>query len=171
MLHPWCLLRFRTNSRKPLRTYDDLLNPEVTQVLDLTHGRAITLPAVDYTGVAASIVDENSQASASTVPTVARIIVGAKNYRSNALPVTMELEQDSFESLTDILSAIFSTSIARGVGADLVNGNGTTAPQGIITGAVSGATSAAASIAGSDLEALYFSVDRASSFPSPVAAG
>jgi HK97 family phage major capsid protein len=73
----------------------------------------------------------------------------------------MEIEQDAFENIQEMLSEIFSVAIARGVGADLVNGNGTTAPQGIVTGGTAGPISAAATLAGDDIESLYFSVDKA----------
>jgi HK97 family phage major capsid protein len=71
------------------------------------------------------------------------VVLAGYNYRSTNVPVSMELESDAFENMQDMLSDVFSVAIARGVGAALVNGNGTTAPQGIVTGATAGPTSAA----------------------------
>jgi HK97 family phage major capsid protein len=62
----------------------------------------------------------------------------------------------------DLLSQAFSVGLARGIGADLVNGNGSTAPQGILTAAAdSGVTSAGAAFTKGELQDIYFSVNRA----------
>jgi predicted phage gp36 major capsid-like protein len=57
----------------------------------------------------------------------------------------------------------FSVGIARGAGADLVNGNGTTAPQGLLTAAAnSGVTTQASGvISATDVNDTYFSLNRA----------
>jgi HK97 family phage major capsid protein len=53
-------------------------------------------------------------------------------------------------------------AIARGAGADLVNGDGSTGPQGILTGAVdSGVTTAAAGLLSlDDFVNIFFSVNK-----------
>lgn len=148
------------------KQYDAMLDENVVRIIESQDGnmRPHPLPAVDYTSVSASIVSESTQATASTVPTAAQIMLSKPsfNYRGNALPITLEMAQDSYEDVTEILSQVFGISIARGVGADLVNGDGVNAPQGILTAASLGATSAAAGvIAATDLEAVYKSLNRA----------
>ncbi|MGC2745071.1 MAG: phage major capsid protein, partial [Candidatus Angelobacter sp.] len=115
--------------------------------------------------VKAAIVSESSQTTPSTIPTVAITNVSKPSYtyRSLNMPVSIELMQDSFELVQTILGQVFGVSMARGVGADLINGNGTSAPQGLLTAAALGATSATSgTVVSSDVEALYFSLNRIS---------
>lgn len=142
--------------------YDDLFNPDNVRVIRTQNGRALSLPSIDLSTISAAIVTQNSQQSPVANPTVATNALGGYTYKTNPIAVTMELEQDSFESTMQVLTTAFGIGIARGAGADLINGNGTTAPHGLLNVAAdSGVTSASAAFSADELREIYMSVNRA----------
>jgi HK97 family phage major capsid protein len=151
--------------RQQMLQYNGIFDSSAVSFVDRENGLPWNVPAVDYTGVSAAIVTENTQTTPSTIPTVALTTVSkpSYNYRSLNMPVSIELVQDSFELVQAILGQVFAVSLARGVGADLINGNGTSAPQGLLTAATLGATSASSGVViSTDIENCYFSLNRIS---------
>jgi HK97 family phage major capsid protein len=156
---------FSTIIRQQMKQYDGIFDSSAVSFVDRDHGRPFPVPAVDYTGVSAAIVAESGQTTPSTIPTVAITNVSKPSYtyRSLNMPVSIELMQDSFELVQTILGQVFGVAMARGVGADLINGNGTTAPQGLLTAASLGATSAVSGVVSAvDIESVYYSLNRIS---------
>jgi HK97 family phage major capsid protein len=156
---------FSTILRQQMLQYDGIFDSSAVTFIDREHGLPFTVPAVDFTGVKAAITTESAQTTPSTIPTVALTTVSKPSYtyRSLNMPVSIELVQDSFELVQTILGQVFAVSMARGVGADLIGGNGTSAPQGILTAATLGATSASSGVVVAvDIESVYFSLNRIS---------
>jgi HK97 family phage major capsid protein len=156
---------FSTIVRQQMRQYDGIFDSSVVTFIDRDHGNSIGIPAIDYTSVSAAIVTESTQTTPSTIPTVALTTVSKPSYtyRSLNMPVSIELVQDSFELVQAILGQVFGVALSRGVGADLINGNGTSAPQGLLTAASLGATSAVSGVVSAvDIESVYFSLNRIS---------
>jgi HK97 family phage major capsid protein len=156
---------FSTIIRQQMKQYDGIFDSSVVSFVDREHGRPLPVPAVDYTSVSAAIVAESGQTTPSTIPTVAITNVSKPSYtyRSLNMPVSIELMQDSFELVQVILGQVFGVAMARGVGADLINGNGTSAPQGLLTAASLGATSAVSGVVSAvDIESVYYSLNRIS---------
>jgi HK97 family phage major capsid protein len=143
--------------------FDDLMNPENVRVIPTKDGRSLSLPSIDLISITSAIVSQNTQQLPVANPAVATNTFGGYSFKTNPVAVTMELEQDSFEATMQILSAAFGVGLARGIGASLVNGNGTTAPTGLLTAATdSTITTAAAGVIGAtDIEQIFFSVNRA----------
>jgi HK97 family phage major capsid protein len=144
--------------------YSDLLNENNIRLIRTKTGSPMTVPGYDLSSISSSIVGQGVDNPPSGNPmTITRNILSGFTYKTTPIVATIEIEQDSFESIWSILSQAFAVGIARGAGADLVNGNGTTAPQGILTAAAnSGVTSAASGTwSGIDLAAVYASVNRA----------
>jgi HK97 family phage major capsid protein len=143
--------------------YDDLMNPDNVRVIPTENGHTLSLPSIDLSTITSTIVSQNTQQAPVANPTAASNNFGGFSYRTNPCAVTMELEMDSFESTMQILMAAFGVGLARGIGADLVNGSGSGAPMGLLTAATdSGITTAAAGgISSTDIESIYFSVNRA----------
>lgn len=144
--------------------YSDLLNESNVRLLRTGTGSPLTVPGFDLSSISSSIVGQGTDNPPSGAPPViTRNILNGFTYKTVPIVATLEIEQDSFESVWSILSQAFAVGIARGAGADLVNGNGTTAPQGILTAAAnSGVTSTVSGVwSGTDLAAVYASVNRA----------
>jgi len=143
--------------------YDDLMNPENVRVIPTENGHTLNLPSIDLSTITSAIVNQNTQQAPVANPTVASNSFGGFSYKTNPLAVTLELEADSFESTMTILSEAFGIGLARGIGADLVNGSGSGAPMGLVTAAANSSitTAAAGVISATDIESIFFSVNRA----------
>ena len=144
--------------------YSDLLNENNIRLIRTKTGSPMTVPGYDLSVISSSIVGQGIDNPPSGGPmAITHNVLTGFTYKTTPIVATLEIEQDSFESIWSILSQAFSVAIARGCGSDLVNGNGTTAPQGILTAAAnSGVTSSTSGTwSGIDLAAVYGSVNRA----------
>jgi len=123
--------------------------------------KPFTVPAWDLSSFAAVKISEGSQQTGQTPPALAGAILNGYKYKCS-LPASYELEEDSYPVLMAQMKNAFSVGIARGVGADLVNGNGSTGPAGLATGAaVSGITTAAhGQLSLGDFTKIFFAVNR-----------
>jgi HK97 family phage major capsid protein len=144
--------------------YTELMDENNVNLIETEDGRAMTLPEIDLSTISCAIVGQAVDAPPVANPTISGLTLKGFSYRTNPIASTFELVQDSFEAITDILTQAFSVALARGIGADLVNGAGAgTAPQGLLTAAAnSGVTSAVSGVwSGIDLAAVYASLNRA----------
>ncbi len=144
--------------------YTELMNRDNVSLIESDKALPLTLPEIDLSTISSAIVAQGVDAPPVANPTISGMTLKGFSYRTNPIASTFELEQDSFESITDILTKAFSVGLARGIGADLVNGAGAgTAPQGLLTAAAnSGVTSTVSGVwSGVDLAAVYASLNRA----------
>src|SRR5260370_12169521 len=122
---------------KGIAQYSDLMNEENVHLLRTKTGSPITVPGFDLSTITSQIVGQGN----TTVPapgsmvTVNGNVLRGYTYKCSPIAATIEIEQDAFESVYTILNQAFSVGLARGIGADLVNGNGSTAPLGLLTAA------------------------------------
>jgi HK97 family phage major capsid protein len=118
-------------------------------------------PGWDMTTYAATKVNESALQNAGTPPATSQAQLKSWTYRAT-LDATMEFEEDDFAPFMGQLSAAYGIAFARGIGADLITGNGSTAPQGVLTGAAnSGYTTAnSGKLVLTDFTKIYFSVNR-----------
>jgi len=144
--------------------YTELMDEKNVNLIASEKGNVMKLPQVDLSTITSAIVADNVDAPPVANPIFSSLLLSGFNYRTNPIAVQLNLEQDSFESVMSILTAAFSVGLARGIGADLVNGAGAgAAPQGILTAAAnSGVTSAVnTNFNVGEIEQIYFSVNRA----------
>jgi HK97 family phage major capsid protein len=143
--------------------FTQLMDRNNVNLLETEKGNPMKLPSIDLSTITSAQVLENVDAPPVANPAFSSNILGAWTYRTNPLVASMELEQDSFESITDILTQAFAIGLARGIGADLVNGSGSGAPMGLLTAAADSTITAASSsvFTKDELESIYFSVNRA----------
>ena len=143
--------------------FDPLLDENVVTVVPSKDGslRPYTVPGIDLSTFTAVKVGETSQQNEQTEPEVTGTALGSYTYRAS-FGASIELEEDMFEPTQALMQEAFSIGLARGIGADLINGDGSTGPQGVLTGADnSGVTTAGAgAITATDIEDIYFSLDR-----------
>ncbi len=143
--------------------FDPLLDASVVTLIqsDTFALPPYTIPGWDLSTFAATKVAEGAKQVGAVPPTVSGVTLNGYTYKAS-LPVTMELEQDSFQPMLKLITAAYAVGFARGIGADLVLGNGTTAPQGALVGAGASAytTAAAGVLSLNDFEAVYFKVNR-----------
>jgi HK97 family phage major capsid protein len=123
--------------------------------------RPYGMPGWDLSSFAAVKVGEATQQTPQTVPTASHQMLNGYQYRAS-LTASFELEEDDFQPVIDQFTKAYSIGFARGIGADLVNGNGSTAPQGVLSAAsFSGYTTATGGgvITATDIDEIYFGVN------------
>jgi HK97 family phage major capsid protein len=127
--------------------------------------RPIVIPAINTTypgGLTAFRLGENVQAGENQATPMFATPLGWYAYRTQDIPITFEMEQDSFIDVMDLLQTALPIALARGAGADLAYGSGSSEPTGIVTAAA--ASGITISISGSSnllaaLEEVQESVD------------
>jgi HK97 family phage major capsid protein len=120
------------------------------------------LPGYDLTTIKATRVSENSYSGVpDAFPVSSSEVLNGYPYVL-ATFATKEFEDDDFESAIASVARAHGVGLARTIGADLVNGTGNAQPGGLLTGASnSGYTTAGANaITATDIEDIYFSVNR-----------
>jgi HK97 family phage major capsid protein len=154
---------FQKELFKGIAQYTDLMNEDNVRLIRTKTGSPVTVPGFDLSTISSQIIAQLADLAPGSVPTLSRNILGAYSYRTTPIVATLEIEQDAFESVYEILNQAFSVGLARGIGADLVNGTGTTAPMGLLTAAAdSGVTTAAyTTVTADEINAIYFSLNRA----------
>ena len=143
--------------------YTELLDESTINLISSQKGGNLKLPLIDLASISSSIVAENADSAPVANPTLSSLTLKGYTYRTNPVACSIALEQDSFEAITNLLNTVFSVGFSRGIGADLINGDGSTAPQGLLTSAADSGVTAASTTAftKAELQAIYFSVNRA----------
>jgi HK97 family phage major capsid protein len=123
----------------------------------------LTIPGWDLSTITAVKVAEAAQHNPDVVPAVNNDMLNRFTYRST-LAGSFEWEQDTkaYGDAQAALARAFGVAFGRGVSADLVTGDGTTGPQGVLTGAANSGvtTTAAGSLVPADFTNIYFSVNK-----------
>lgn len=143
--------------------YDDLMNPENVRVIPTENGHTLSLPSIALDTITSALVSQNTQQLPVANPTVGTNSFGGYSFKTNPIAVTIEAEQDFFESAMQILMTAFGVGLARGIGESLITGTGSSQPSGLLTVAQDSTIVAASSSAFTrdELLAVYMSVNRA----------
>lgn len=125
--------------------------------------RPTSFPGWDLSGVVAVKVGETSNYTSASTPTLSTHLTGSHTYRI-AFDASIEWDEDE-KAYGDPMAALgraCGIALARGTGRDLVIGDGTSAPQGIVTGAAdSGVTTAnAGKVVLGDFNDVFYSVNK-----------
>lgn len=130
-------------------------------LLTTDSGESLKIPKTTADSSAA-IVAEGDPIAASD-PTLGSSPLGAFKY-AFLCSITRELAEDNSFDVEGYISAQVGDALGNGLGAHLVNGNGTGQPAGILAGAttgVTGGTGAAGAFTADNLIDLYHSVNSA----------
>jgi HK97 family phage major capsid protein len=115
---------------------DVLFDEESVTLIKTETGNPLPLPTVgDIENVASVLYPmEGALQSETDIFQTDQATVGAFTYRSPMIRVSMESFQDLNSAITmeTLLTAVMSDRVARGAGADLVNGAGGTKPLGLL---------------------------------------
>ena len=145
-----------------LAQVDPLLDPDVCTVIQEPGLalRPLTIPGWDLSTIAAVEVNEGAQHSPDTVPEVSGKLLNKFTYRLS-LGASLEWEQDVFDSAMARMGFAYGVGFARGIGKDLVGGDGSSAPAGILNGLSSAYTNQnTGKVVLDDITGVYFSVNR-----------
>ena len=147
-----------------LKQVDPLLNPDVVTLIesDTFKLRPYIVPAWDLSTYAAVLIGEANQQDTQQVPTASGTMLNGWTYRAS-LDASFELEEDDFQPVLNQFATAMAVGFARGVGADLITGSGSSKPQGIVVGCTNSGivTASTGGVVGlNDIENVYFSVDN-----------
>jgi HK97 family phage major capsid protein len=145
---------------------DPMFSPDV---VTLIQEDSFTLPPLTVSGwdlstITATKVGETTQQTPGVIPNIDAKLLGKFTYRAS-ISASLEFDADSkaYGSAENALARAFGVAFGRSISSDLVLGDGTTGPQGIVSGAVNaGITTAAAGKLGlTDFTGLFYSVNAA----------
>jgi HK97 family phage major capsid protein len=118
-----------------LKAHDALFDPDVVTLVRTTHGRVISMPLADDTGEVATVVGEAGSQSSVDLGATGEVALPVFSYSTPRFVLSLEAADDLEASFT--ASALFgrfsADRLARGIGQDLVNGDGSTEAQGLVT--------------------------------------
>jgi HK97 family phage major capsid protein len=136
---------------------------EWADVMSMSSGETLAWPTMDETAEEGELLAENATAADSDV-VFGTVGIGAYKYSSKAVPVSIELLQDSAVDVDGIVLSALATRIARIQNKHFTIGTGTGQPMGAITAAAVGklgATGQTVSVTYDDLVDLEHSIDPA----------
>lgn len=131
------------------------------RVIKTSTGDTINIPTYDDSSNVGAIISQNTEDTDQDVAFGTKS-VASFSYTSKICKVPYELIQDSAFNITQLVGGLLGTRIARVHNTHLTTGNGTTQPEGIVTGATLGSTAVDdTTLDYSDLIELKWSVDPA----------
>lgn len=105
----------------------------LAEVAETSTGNPVNWPTADTTAEVGTIVAEGSAIS-TDFTSFGQKTLGAYIYTSKIIQLSWQLMQDNVFDLEGYVARKVGERIGRAIAADFVTGNGTTAPQGLITG-------------------------------------
>jgi len=154
---------FYDNLVMGMAQYDPLLDKNIVTLIESGSGALppFTLPGWDLSTFSAVMVGEGVKQNPQTPPAVSGAILNGYKFMAS-LPVSIELEEDAFQSWQSLMQTAYTIGMARGIGTQLVVGSGSpNAPQGVLAGTSSVYTLASNGVVVlNDIENIYFKVDR-----------
>ena len=127
---------FREFLPMTMKAHDPLFDPEVVTFLKTPHGRPIQCPVFSDVKEVAVVIGEGYQSPTTLNPAaLSAVPLLAWTYRTPYWGVSMEAEQDLDQtfSTVELFKAFVGDRLARGVGKDLMTGNGLSKPTGLLT--------------------------------------
>jgi len=133
------------------------------EVIHTDSGADIPWPTVNDTTQVGALLTENSTIGAQDI-TFASVTLKAFMYTSKLIAVSLQLMQDSFLNVDNLVADLAGQRLGRVWNTDFTVGAGTTLPKGIVTAAASGkvgTTGQTTSVIYDDLIDLIHSIDPA----------
>jgi HK97 family phage major capsid protein len=159
-------VRFQQAVNEGLAATDPLLDESIVGLVreDGFKLPPMTVPGFDLSTIEAVNVAETIQQNAQTIPVIDSKMLNRYTYRVS-LAASIEFEDDAraYGSAESAMGRAFGIAFARGIGRDLVNGDGATAPQGIVTGAADSGivTANLGKVVLGDFTNVFYSVNKA----------
>jgi len=150
---------FSNELEKIMKWYGGMM--EVAHVMNTATGNDIPWPILDDTANVAIIIGETVTDTNNPLA-FSNKVLKSYTYTSQMLPVSMELVQDSYFGVQNIIAEAAGARMGRGTNAHFTTGDGITQPEGVATASSLGLNAASASaITRSELVDLVHKLDRA----------
>lgn len=144
-----------------LKFFGGMLNEG--EVLETGNGADMPWPTVNDTTQTGALLAENTTIAAQDV-TFSSVTLKSYMYTSKLIAVSLQLMQDSFVSVDNVVADLAGQRLGRILNAHFTTGTGTAQPNGVVTAAASGkvgTTGQTTSVIYDDLVDLIYSVDQA----------
>lgn len=132
---------------------------QAADVIRTTAGGDLVWPTINNATSKAKVMAQYEQ-SAKAAKTFSSKTLKAYTYRTDIVPVSLELLQDSAFNIEQYIGELLAKELVDGLNADFTNGTGTNAPKGIAKDAKS-VSAAGAGVAYDDVIALMKAVPSA----------
>jgi HK97 family phage major capsid protein len=119
-----------------MAAHDVLFNEEDCTVIKTENGRVLPIPLLGDIEKVARVVSESSARTISSIADINHAPLGVYTYDSGRWPVSIEAVQDlqGALSISNVALRVFSSRLARGIGADLLTGDASgNQPLGLLT--------------------------------------
>jgi HK97 family phage major capsid protein len=113
-----------------MKAYGNLLGD--ARILDTASGNLMYWPTVNDTSQEATVVGEAGQVTEQDL-VFSHVQFGAYKFTSGLVKVSLELEQDAFNSIDDTIKNAFAIRFGRGLNRKFTTGSGSGEPTGILT--------------------------------------
>ena len=104
---------------------------QAADIIRTTGAGDLPWPTMNNTAAKARVMAQYEQ-STKAAKNFASKTLKAHTYRTDIIPVSLELLQDSAFNLEQYIGQLLATELVGGLNADFTNGAGTTAPRGIV---------------------------------------
>jgi HK97 family phage major capsid protein len=117
-----------------LKAHDALFDPENVTFISSTNGRPLPVPTFDDTENVASVVSEAGSQTSVDIDATGQAVLGAYSYRTPRFVCSLEAFDDieGGVNIIEMFKTFSADRLARGIGADLVVGNGSGKTLGLI---------------------------------------
>jgi HK97 family phage major capsid protein len=162
-----------------MAAHDVLFNENDCTVIKTENGRAMPVPLLGDIENVASVVSEAGSRSIVSISDPGHATLGVYTYDSTRWAVSMEAVQDldSALSISNLARSVFASRLARGIGVNLLTGDGINKPLGLLNalsnigvtpvsaigsaGNTGGSETATNSVGSADFASLVADVDSA----------
>lgn len=117
-------------------------------------GNDLPFPSFDDTANTGAATAEGSALATNVDPSFGQIVFKAYNRDSNIVQISEQLLQDSVIPVEQLINETLAERVAKKVNVDYTTGNGTTAPQGLVTGASASGVTLPATTLGASATAI-----------------
>lgn len=104
---------------------------QAADIIRTTGGGDLPWPTMNNTAAKAKVMAQYEQGT-KAAKTFASKTLKAHTYRTDIIPVSLELLQDSAFNLEQYIGQLLATELVGGLNGDFTNGTGTSAPRGIV---------------------------------------
>ncbi len=117
-----------------MKSHDALFDPENVTFISSTNGRPLPVPTYDDTENVAQVISESGSQNSVDIDATSQAILGAYSYSTPRFVCSLEAFDDieGGVNILDMFKAFSADRLARGIGADLVTGNGTGKTLGLL---------------------------------------
>jgi HK97 family phage major capsid protein len=125
---------FQSQLFRALKAHDVLFDEDSVTMIRTANGAPLPVPVAGDTEIVASVLSESSADSITDIDSTGHAVLGAYTYRSPRFVASLEAfdDVDAALSVVNLFNNFTADRIARGIGADLVTGNGSNKPLGLI---------------------------------------